>query len=121
MNKTILAIAFATILAGCGGVAPIKMVTVDKPIPMCPKPPEVPVLVSQVDQLTEADVNDPGKVGMAYKYDMTFLRTTNEMYRMILGEYTKTSQNFDAVTEEINKSFKAMDQSITDAQKPKTP
>lgn len=118
MNKTLIAyIVAAFLVTGCAE-RQIKLVEVDKPIPLCPKPPVVPALVSKVDLLTPADAANPGKVGEAYKYDMTFLRTTAGMYQLILKEYDKTSQNFDAVTVEINKSFKEIDSKITDAQKP---
>ena len=117
MTRLLVAFAAVLCLYGCGEQQ-IKLVEVDKPIPLCPKPPYVPSLSSRVDLLSPADAKDPGKVGEAYKYDMTFLRATNGIYQMILKEYDKTSQNFDAVTTEIDKSFHDLDRKVTDAQKP---
>lgn len=106
--RTLIAMCLCVVLSGCFATAPIQTVVVDKPVVMCPKPPAVPALVSRVDQLTEADAKTPGVVGEAYKYDMTYLRTMEGIYRMILEEYSKTSQSFDAVNAEIDKAFANM-------------
>lgn len=115
MNKTLITcIIAATLATGCAE-RQIRLVEVDKPIPMCPKPPTVPVCEFQVDSLTSSDLN---KVGPAYKYDMTCLRAVDRINRMINEEYLKTSQNFDAVNAEIDKSFKDLKAKVDAAQKP---
>ena len=118
MNKILITCVVASMfLAGCAE-RQIRLVEVDKPIPMCPKPPTVPVCEFQVDHLTPSDLKDPGKVGAAYKYDMTCLRAVDRINRMINEEYLKTSQNFDAVNTEIDKSFKDLKAKVDAAQKP---
>lgn len=109
-------IAFAIVLSGCAEQQ-IKLVEVNKPIPMCPKPPIVPTCEFRVDQLSNADQQNPGKVGEAYKYDMTCLRAVYNINQLILQEYEKTSQNFDTVSEVINQSFKSLNANITAVQK----
>lgn len=93
-------------IAGCGSnPTKIQTVSVDKPIVYCPAPPAVPTYESAVDKLTPADKNNPGVVGEAYKYDMTWLRANNRIYKMILDQYSKSSQNFDEVNSEISKLY----------------
>jgi hypothetical protein len=82
-----------------------EIVTVDKPIAFVPKPPEVPKFVSEVDKLSPADAADPGKVGVAYKYDMLQLRKLLMVYEMIVEQYRQSSQNFDKINAEINALF----------------
>lgn len=118
MMKTLIACTIVAIFVSGCAERQIKLVEVDKPIPMCPKPPVVPVCNFLVDQLTAADLKDPGKVGEAYKYDMTCLRTVDRINKLINQEYLKTSQNFDAVNEEISKSFKELSTKVEAAQKP---
>jgi hypothetical protein len=118
MNIKLFVCAILTVgLVGCG-TQQIKLVPVDKPIPMCPKPPEVRTYPLLVDELLDSDITDPGKVGQAYKHDVMILRKQNEIYRLILKEYEKTSQNFDAVKAEIDNAYKQIDTKTTEAQMP---
>lgn len=109
-------IIMALILTGCAEQQ-IKLVEVNKPIPMCPKPPAIPTCDFRVDQLSDVDQQNPGKVGEAYKYDMTCLRAVYGINQLVIAEYEKTSQNFDAVGELINQSFKSLNANITASQK----
>lgn len=121
--KTIFALILALFLVGCGTNTVIKkeIVTVDKPIPYVPKPPVVPTFDSLVDKLTDEDIKDPGKVGQAYKYDMMFLRKTNDIMRQILQQYNSSSLDFDKINEEITKIYadinKAEAKAVEDASK----
>lgn len=116
MKNALIATAIAVTLAlsGCAFDQKIviqkEIVTVDKPIPFVPKPPTVPPFVSQVDQLTMADAIDPGKVGIAYKYDMTQLRALISIYKMILDQYNMSSQDFDKINAEIDKMYTQLNQ-----------
>lgn len=107
--KKLFCLLIVTILVGCASTPTpeVRIVTVDKPIPMCPIPPTIPTIEYEVDKLTNLDKVDPGKVGQAYKYDMLYLRNAVRLYQMILDEYKKTSGNFDQVKLEIDKVFKA--------------
>lgn len=101
-----IVILAALLLSGCvHTIVKTEVVPVDKPIPFVPKPPEVPKFKSQVDLLTDADVSDPGKVGQAYKYDMTALRQLIKIYEQILLQYSESSQNFDQINAEIDKIY----------------
>lgn len=109
MIKTILVIiALALSLVGCFETLPAKkeIVIVEKPVPFIPKPPEVPKFTSEVDKLTAEDIKDPGKVGQAYKHDMTALRKLQVIYELILDQYRQSSENFDQINMEIDKLFK---------------
>ncbi len=119
MNKTLIACMIAALVAGCG-TQQIKVVTVDKPIPMIPIPPEVPQCDYQVDKLTAADATNYGKVGEAYKYDMTCERATNHMLRQVVKAYKEAAEAAKPVIDEINASFLKMQKDIDDAQKAKT-
>lgn len=124
MKTTTAILLLVTALAGCATapVEPINTVTVDKPIPLCPTPPDVPKLAFKVDQLTVDDLKDPGKVGQAYTYDMTYLRAVVKIYDQILAEYAKTSANFAAVKADIDKTFSILQPHATPVpEKPKTP
>jgi len=101
--KYLLAAIFALTLAGCQTTPVVKteIVTVDRPVAFVPKPPDVPKLDSQVDKLTDADLADPGKIGMAYKYDMMFLRSIVPVYEAILNQYRQSSANFDKINADI--------------------
>ncbi len=104
MKHLILALSCCVLLAGCPGTMPVKqeVVTVNKPVPFIPTPPDVPKCVSMVDQLTPADQKDPGKVGQAYKYDTLCFRQRDKIVQMILDQYKAGSQNFDAINKEID-------------------
>lgn len=100
----------ATLLTACETQTIIKkeIVTVDKPVPFIPTPPEVPQCVSQVDKLIADDAKDPGKVGQAYKYDMLCYRQRLNILQLILDQYKAGSQNFDKVNEQIAQMYKAI-------------
>lgn len=117
MNKSLIACIVAIMLAGCG-TQQIKVVPVDKPIPVIPIPPEVPVCERKVDKLTEADATNYGKVGEAYKYDMTCERATNNMLRQIVKAYKDAATATKPVLDEINAAFNKMQHDIDAAQKP---
>ena len=105
--KSLNILLLSACLVGCAATptAPTNIVTVDKPIAVVPKPPEVPAFVSQVDTLTQADIKDPGKVGQAYRYDITMLRSLVKIYQLILAQYTTSSYQFDTIEAEINSLF----------------
>lgn len=107
MKKLLITLLASFVLVGCGTTTVIKkeIVTVDKPVPFVPKPPDVPKFESQIDKLVPADVADPGKVGQAYKYDVTYLRQLVKIHEMILDQYRQSSQDFDKVNAEITKLF----------------
>lgn len=118
MNKTLIACAIAALLAGCG-TQHIKVVTVDKPIPMIPAPPMVPECDYKVDKLTDADATNYGTVGEAYKYDMTCARATNSMLRQIIKAYKDAAESAKPVVDEINAAFGKMQRDIDAAQEVK--
>lgn len=102
MKKLALALCLLLALVGCQTVPTHdQIVNNDRPVAIIPPPPAVPSFDSQVDKLTPADINDPGKVGVAYKYDMTALRSLIVIYRQILSQYAHSSQNFDVVNAQI--------------------
>jgi hypothetical protein len=103
-----LVVASTLLLAGCPATMPLKteVVVVDKPMPFIPPPPVVPKYDYKVDKLTPEDAKDPGKVGQAYKYDMTALRQLVLIYDSILEQYQSASQNFDEVNKQIDELFK---------------
>lgn len=105
--KLLNVLLLSACLVGCASTptAPTNVVTVDKPIAVVPKPPAVPTFASQVDALTQADVKDPGKVGQAYRYDITMLRSLVKIYQLILAQYTASSYQFEAIEAEINNLF----------------
>lgn len=118
MIKVILVSACAAILVGCG-TPQIKIVTVDKPIPVIPSPPKVPECTYLVDALTP-ETATPGDVGEAYKHDMTCLRATNSMFRQIVNAYKEAADSTAPIVEEITKAFKKMQADIDAANKPST-
>lgn len=109
----------ALILAGCGTtVIKKEVVTVDKPVPFIPTPPNVPQCKLLVDQLVAEDRKDPGKVGLAYKHDTLCLRQRDKIIQMILDQYKAGSQNFDQINKEIDQLFKQINGSETGAVDP---
>ena len=113
MKMILATLVLAAVLAGCATdrvVIQKELVTVDKPVPFIPKPPDVPIFVSKVDLLTPTDISDPGKVGMAYKYDMLALRSLIKVYQMILSQYANSSSNFDQVNTEITGLYSTLNQ-----------
>lgn len=105
--KTILTIMMIFLTMGCS-VRPVEIVTIDKPIPVCPVPPPVPEYEYWVDDLTSNDFNDPGKVGQAYKHDMIYLRKRVEIDNMILEQYRTVSENYDEAEKTINNAFRGL-------------
>lgn len=116
MKKLFLVSIFSGLLVGCQTTTPeIKTIHVPKPFPFCPAPPQVPSEPStgfQVDKLTEADKQDPGKVAQAYKHDMLFLRRITDIYSEILSQYKLTSQNFEKTKKLIDELFSKMDEEV---------
>jgi hypothetical protein len=94
-------------LSACGPEYIVKkeIVTVNKPVPYCPPPPDVPEYAFQVDLLTQADLKDPGTVGQAYKLDMTALRKNDRTMRAIIEQYRNTSNSFSTVQQQIDEIF----------------
>ena len=112
MIKFMLAITAALLLTSCGGFQDVvkkEVVTVDKPVPYCPVPPDIPTYDFLVDTLTPADAADPGKVGQYYRYDMDQLRHTDQLLRLILEQYRSAAGDLTAVQPEIDKIFKQLD------------
>ena len=100
--KPFLLIPLLLTLCACGGNTIVhEPVTVEVPIPYCPAPPVIPKHEFLVDQLQPGDISDPGKVGQAYKADMTYLREIQRIYDMILNQYSNTSQSFEEVQKRI--------------------
>lgn len=109
--KLIAAICAAVLLSGCVPPAVIKteIVTVNKPIPFIPKPPDVPVIEYEVDKLTFADLVNPGRVGQAYVHDMTFLRKRIEIDDMIFEQYRAGSVQFEEIEKRIQEMYKGVE------------
>ena len=78
-----------TVLAGCQNqIQPqVKIVTVDKPIPFCPPPPDIPVCTNYVANLTIADSKDPGKVAQSYVADLACYKANDVSFRQALQHY----------------------------------
>ena len=113
MKTLLVYLVLLSALSGCATdriVIQKEIVTVNKPVPFIPKPPEMPPFVSKVDQLTPADIGDPGKVGVAYKYDMLALRSLVRLYELILSQYTSSSVNFDSINSEISALYSTINQ-----------
>ena len=117
MTKYLITLIAAVSLVGCG-TQQIKLVPVDKPIPIIPVPPAVPQCDYMVDKLTPTDAAEPGKVGEAYRYDMTCARATNSMLRQIVNAYKEAATATNPVLDEINAAFSKMQADIDAAQKP---
>lgn len=111
-------VLFATVLllTGCGPEYIVKkeIVTVNKPVPYCPAPPDIPEYVFQVDLLTSADLNDPGKVGQAYKADMIVLRHNDRSLRAALKAYESINTSFTSVQQQIDQIFSTINQQEAD-------
>lgn len=90
MNKLIL-ITIIIFISACSNLQKNEkesdIVYVDVPVVSCPNPPDIPLFESEVDKLSEADINDPGKVGVAYKRDMLMLRHLYKTHVEILNKY----------------------------------
>lgn len=100
--RTLLLVPFVLMLSACATTSVVHdPVNVEVPVAFCPPPPTVPSHDFQVDKLQPTDVNDPGKVGQAYKADMAYLREAQRIYIMILEQYGKTSQNFEEVQKRV--------------------
>lgn len=110
MKNTIVLILLLIFITGCSFLPKkepvVETVYVDKMVPFCPVPPTLPEYDYLVDSLVDEDINNPGKVGVAYKRDMYLLRKVIRIQREIINEYRNTSQNFDAVNEKINNLLK---------------
>ena len=107
MRAIILVILATFTLSGCELFGPKKptpttVTTVNKAVPSCPAPPEVPQFTYRVDTLTPEDAATPGKVVKAYVYDMTFLRAQVKIYQSILDQYNQTTQDFSLVKQSID-------------------
>lgn len=110
--KLLTVVCAAVMLVGCAEpIIKTEIVTVNKPVPFIPKPPDVPMVEYQVDKLTFEDMASPGKVGQAYVHDMTFLRKRVEIDDMILEQYQAGSVNFDEIEAKIEELY-------SDLQKP---
>jgi hypothetical protein len=102
MKTHLIALCMCLAIAGCSTLpAHDHVVVADKPVAVIPAPPETPKFVSQVDKLVPTDAADPGKVGVAYKYDMTALREINSILEAIIDQYRSGSANFDKVNAQI--------------------
>lgn len=112
--KLIIVMCASLVLIGCDTTPVIKteIVTINKPIPFIPKPPTVPTIEYQVDQLTFNDFANPGKVGQAYVYDMTFLRKRIEIDDMIFEQYRSGSAQFEEIEKHIQELYSGVESRI---------
>jgi hypothetical protein len=111
ITRLLLCIALIAI-PGCSflqSVVKKEVVTVAKPVPYCPAPPELIATNYLVDTLTDADAKDPGKVGQYYKHDMEQLRGVNKIYSIIIEQYRTAHGNLESVQKEIDEIFKTLD------------
>lgn len=111
MTKTILiaAVCMSFLLVGCtcDPIIKTEVVTVNKPIPFIPPPPNVPTLQEyETSKLNQSHKSTPGVVGQAYVYDMTFLRKRIEIDDMIFEQYHKGSVDFKEIEAKIHKMYK---------------
>lgn len=104
MNKLIPILGTILLISACATRPAIigqQTIPVNKPIYVVPVPPAMPEIELYVDSLTMDDITDPGKVGQAYKHDTIVLRNVIRIQSLIIDEYRKASQNFDAVKKDI--------------------
>lgn len=107
MKTLIATLCIALAVAGCSSAPVIKteIVKVNVPVPFVPPPPAVPSIKYKVDTLVPADKTTPGKVGQAYVYDMTFLRSRIEIDDLIFQQYKSGSVDFTAIDKKIQELF----------------
>lgn len=85
-------ITIGCLLVGCNMVKPQpEIITIEKPVISCPAPNQVPPVDLAIYQLTNDDVNDPGKVVQAYKATIIQLNSQIDQYRKALQFYEDVS------------------------------
>lgn len=99
--KHLIGIALMVGIVGCAGTTPVvskSVITVDKPIPFCPAPPDIPLCPRYVDALSSADATTPGKVVQFINIDLTCLRINEMRYREVLSNYRDLSNMNSSVS-----------------------
>lgn len=103
IRSLLLATVVTVLLLGCSTPQPTKqeIVYVDRPIPVIPPPPVVPIIPLETATLTASDAATPGVVGRAYVRDLIVLKTLNEILRDIVEQYRTSSTNFEEIEKRI--------------------
>lgn len=118
MKNILIALALVAI-TGCATTVPsVKTVTVNRPVPYVPTPPNVPVCTNYIDTLTQADIKDPGKVVQAYKLDMSCYRANDVTFRKIIEEYRRVSENNADVKVLLDDMIKEYESALSNAVTP---
>lgn len=117
--RTIIATLLAIpLLAGCAGQMQyaVKTVIVDKPVLVCPAPPQLDNYDFEVSKLKPEDAKDPGKVAQAYKADMLYLRRMEGVYKDIIKKYSDAADEAAKARAEVDKIFQNNQEAIKNAQ-----
>lgn len=106
MVRKTLAIGSLLFLTACGSLpTKTEIQYVDRPILFCPAPPvtERPILL--IDQLTDEDKKDPGKVAQIYKAAIKQLTNHVEELELIIDRYDETSKQYDDLRRIVDERF----------------
>lgn len=108
MKKTILLIPVVVLLSGCFETVVVRHepYPVYITVPTTQRPVEVSRCESEIDKLTDA--SDPGTVAMAYKHDVTCLRSKILQFETILTQYTADADAAEKTTAEIKQKFEEL-------------
>lgn len=95
------------LLIGCSSnpIVESKIQYVNKPILYCPEPPTVEKPILLIDNLSENDKNNPGLVAKTYKATIKQLTNYIEQLELILGQYIKTSKDYQELKEKLDEEF----------------
>lgn len=107
MVKIISSIVIVILLSGCSTLMPTKteIKEVKTPVLVCPEPPAISKPNLLIDQLTEEDKNDPGKVAQFYKGTVKQLTEYVKELEAIIEQYDKTSKKYDELRRIVDEQF----------------
>lgn len=117
--KYLAFIVAALLLSACQHnplVPDVKVVYVDKPIPFCPAPPQIPECIKYTDALTSADAKDPGKVAQLTKLELACLRAEAVSLRQTVRSYKDVS----SMAAEVKRSLDEATTQLTPPAQPDT-
>lgn len=108
MGRKIVAIIIFGLLSGCatmGGATKTDIQYVYKPILVCPEPPSTSRPLLLIDQLSEDDKVDPGKVAQSYKATVKQMSDYIEELETIIKHYDTTSKQYEELRKVVDEKF----------------
>jgi len=107
-NKIVTVLLLGIFMTGCStmnGAVKTDVKYVYKPLLVCPAPPAMEKPLLLIDQLSEEDKKDPGKVAQAYKASVKQLTNYLNDLELVVKQYDATSKQYEELKKIVDEQY----------------